>query len=247
MDPLAVGCAELALPHKLRLKGYQVSAHIISLLRDNHYPSSQYFTVCCLYNSFTKLFTGVQLFLHILSQCRKVGLSCYWWHQTSDIAWQFWWTMAVNCLQLPLGVILAVKKSSASSQRLCYLLVSMKNLKLHEILILTPYWNTHSNAWHQLIWGDSRGAMLWELYHLHCVKLRRKPLNKVAHLLLFLPPRSVLQNARGHTKLCQTECSIALMNQWISFIHDWPCQLFSVCPLCLQVLVFLPKSLWTFE
>ncbi len=35
--------------------------------------------------------------------------------------------------------------------------------------------------------------------------------------------------ASALTKLCQSEHSIALMNQWITlFIHDCPCQLFSV-------------------
>lgn len=37
-------------------EGLSSQTQIISLLTDNHYTSSQYFTICCSHNSFTKLF-----------------------------------------------------------------------------------------------------------------------------------------------------------------------------------------------
>lgn len=120
--------------------------------------------------------------------------------------------------------------------KLNYIMWCMKNLKLHEISVFIAYSpenrvnrETQSDGC-QLMWGDNKGVMLRLMFHLPSFKLRTKTWNKVTHFFLLpLLHRSVLLWPSTLTKLCQSEHSIALMNRWIIlFIHDSPCQLFSV-------------------
>ena len=54
---------------------YRVNIHIISSSTHNRYTSSQYFTVCCLYNSFTKLFCLALVFIYSMKCCRNAEQS----------------------------------------------------------------------------------------------------------------------------------------------------------------------------
>lgn len=57
---------------------------------------------------------------------------------------------------------------------------------------------------------------------------KEKPCNKLIHLSSSYTDVSACLWLSTHTELCQSEHSIALMNQWILFfIHSCLCQLFS--------------------
>lgn len=164
---------------------------------------------------------SAHLFLTALPQCRKIAyvVSCYWWHQTSIFVCQVWCTLPSTSL----GVFLSY--FTQALLKLKYLLRCMKNLKLHEIRIFIAYGpenqgeqrNTPRIDWCQLMWGDSKGVMLRERYHLPSFMLRRKPWHKVTHLLLILPHRSVLlQNAYGQTLLQNYATVSTALPYWTS-------------------------------
>lgn len=70
----AAGCAELASPRKAAkpwLKGYRDKIHIISLLTDSCYSSSQYLTICCSHNSCTALFWLAMVLIYCSRHCRN--------------------------------------------------------------------------------------------------------------------------------------------------------------------------------